>query len=104
MIKIGVYGSLKKGHYNNVMLKGKEPLEVKKIKGTMYRVSSYPVLMEYGDKEYDLEIYEVDKETYLRIFHMEIGAGYRAVEMEDYVVFYGLKDYNIEGLEEIDEY
>lgn len=77
MFKIAVYGSLKKGKYNHVMIKDSQFIGDDKIKGYMTLVYSYPQLLltEDGD-EHDIEVYLVDEPTYIRLHGMEIGAGY----------------------------
>lgn len=97
---IGVYGSLKKGQYNHPII-GKDPEFVTKIKGVMFRVSSYPVLFEevegFEPRQYDLEIYEVDYNTYKLIDSMEVGAGYVEKEIDidglNVSVYFGHPDY-----------
>lgn len=76
MKTIAVYGSLKRGKYNHSCLEGCEMVAQGKVKGTMYAVSSYPALVPEGDKEYDVEVYEVPTDTYNAIVGMELGAGY----------------------------
>lgn len=81
MKTIAVYGSLKKGRYNHSFLSEMKMIGTTTVKGTLYRVSSYPALVDEGENEYDAEVYEVDEYIYERIKRMEIGAGYKEVEV-----------------------
>jgi len=81
MTTIAVYGSLKKGKYNHSILEDQKFVGTTTVKGTLYRVSSYPALVEGGDTEYPSEVYEVEDEMYERIKKMELGAGYKEVEV-----------------------
>lgn len=87
MKKIAVYGSLKKGFYNYRESMG-EPIAHSTVFGAMFLAYSYPHLYSVDDsedehiREHPVEIYEVDDESYRGIHGMEIGAGYKAVEME----------------------
>lgn len=104
---IAVYGSLKKGKYNHVILSDQEFLGNTKLKGTLYRVSSYPALLDEGDKEYDAEIYRVSDRVYQSIRAMELGAGYKESEVDGNIVYYadtGLAELCKSRLEEIDTY
>jgi len=80
MRTIAVYGSLKAGKYNHGILEDALYLGTTTVKGTLYRVSSYPALIQEGENEYPAEIYEVDDRIYSYIHSMEIGAGYKEVE------------------------
>lgn len=102
MVKIAVYGSLKKGlHNHRVMGPSAKFLGKTMLEGTMYDVGGYPVLMQTkGEKpefEYEAEIYSVDKENYSNVYRMEINSGYRVEEVNTHQgnagVFYGDKDY-----------
>lgn len=76
MTTIAVYGSLKKGKYNHDILRESKHLGNSTIKGTLYRVSSYPALLKEGEDVYDVELYEVEDNVYQSIKMMELGAGY----------------------------
>lgn len=99
---IGVYGSLKKGKYNHPIIDS-EPVAKTKIKGVMFRVSSYPVLFEQSEGfepiEYDLEVYKLDPRTYNAVKGMELGAGYKekAIKVEgieeDVFIYVGQPQY-----------
>ena len=81
MKTIAVYGSLKAGRYNHGILKGSFYLGTTKVRGTLYLVSSYPALIEEGDNEYDAEVYEVPEDIYHSVRGMELGAGYKELEV-----------------------
>tara|TARA_R100001086_G_C11848217_1_gene261054 strand:+ start:38887 stop:39210 length:324 start_codon:yes stop_codon:yes gene_type:complete len=107
MIKVAVYGSLKRGKYNHRGMDGCKFLGETKLKGTLYRVSSYPALLEEGDNEYDAEIYEMTEEQYRPIHNMEIGAGYKVGRVDDNIVFYAdtrLAEHCKSRCEQIDSY
>lgn len=79
---IAVYGSLKMGRYNHPLIQGSQFLGESKIKGTMYSLGSYPALVEEGNKEYTVELYQVPTMTHERVRNMELGAGYKEKELE----------------------
>ena len=81
MKTIAVYGSLKKGKYNHLMIEDCVKVGDIKVRGTMYLVSSYPALIEEGDNEYDAEVYEVPEDIYHSVRGMELGAGYKELEV-----------------------
>lgn len=88
MKSIAVYGSLKKGRYNHTILEDQEFVGNTTVRGTLYRVSSYPALIEDGENEYEAEIYRVDERVYNYIRSMELGAGYKEVEINGNIVYY----------------
>jgi gamma-glutamylcyclotransferase (GGCT)/AIG2-like uncharacterized protein YtfP len=88
MKTIAVYGSLKAGKYNHGILEDSLYLGKTKVKGTLYRISSYPALIEEGDNLYDAEIYEVSDNVYEWIAGMEHGAGYKEVIVDGHIVYY----------------
>lgn len=79
MQTIAVYGSLKSGRYNNRILQDSELVGVGKVQGTLYRVSSYPALVEGGENFYDVELYKVNDVVYSHVRNMELGAGYKEI-------------------------
>ena len=81
MKTIAVYGSLKAGKYNHPILRECKMLGTTKVKGTLYRVGSYPAIIEEGDNLYDAEVYEVPDNIYNAVRSMELGAGYKEVEI-----------------------
>ena len=81
MHTIAVYGSLKKGKYNHSFLSDMKMIGTTTVRGTLYKVSSYPALVDEGENEYEAEVYEVDDYIYYMINRMEIGAGYKEVEI-----------------------
>lgn len=88
MKTIAVYGSLKKGRYNHPILQDSEHVKDIKITGTLYSLGSYPAIVEDGDNEYDAEVYEVSEDVYRRVRDMEIGAGYKEVDIDGAIVYY----------------
>lgn len=81
MKTIVVYGSLKNERYNHYLLEGCKLIGIVKVKGTLYKMGSYPALLEEGDIEYDAEVYEVPEDVYDRVQAMELGSGYREKEI-----------------------
>ena len=74
-MKIAVYGSLRRGQYNNMKSMGKK-LSTEKIKGfEMYSLGPYPCVTK-GNDEIIVEVYDVPLNVYEQINAMEIGAGY----------------------------
>lgn len=107
MKTIAVYGSLKAGKYNHGILEDSLYLDTTKVSGTLYRVSSYPALVDEGDNLYDAEIYEVSDNVYEWIAGMERGAGYKEVNVDGHIVYYAgdsLKNRCKENYEIISEY
>jgi gamma-glutamylcyclotransferase (GGCT)/AIG2-like uncharacterized protein YtfP len=107
--RITVYGSLKKGKYNNVLLKDSKFIGDTEVKGTLYSLGSYPALVNEGENAYPAEVYEVSDEVYERVSRMELGAGY--VEVADIknnsTVYYAgsrLAEYCHENAKQIDSY
>ena len=93
MNTIAVYGSLKKGLHNDWGTRDGKFLGIALTLGDMYSLGGYPVMMENGTKEYEIEVYEVSEEMYKQIHRMEIGAGYIAKEISTSrgkaTIFYG---------------
>jgi len=107
MKRIAVYGSLKEGKYNNFIIGDFDKVGTIQVTGTLYRVSSYPALLEEGDNSYAAEVYDVDEETYERVKRMEIGAGYKETTVNGCIVYYadeGLAQYCRENCEVINSY
>lgn len=107
MKTIAVYGSLKNGKYNHSILEGSKYLGSTKVTGTLYRVSSYPALIEEGNNEYDAEVYEVSDDVFYYIHSMELGAGYKEVIINGNIVYYAdeaLKQRCINQYEVIESY
>jgi hypothetical protein len=102
--KVAVYGSLKKGHYNHHWLEHCPLVRTGKIKGTMYSMGSYPMLMEEGNDEHDIEVYDVDEETFESIEQMEIGAGYKEKVVDGAIVFFGADDEYVKNKKVISKY
>lgn len=96
MIKIAVYGSLKRGKYNHPIIQDGVYCGETRLPGTLYSVSSYPALLDEGEGDCVAEIYEVSEVAHLRVRDMELGAGYVEKEVEGCVVYYAgeeLADY-----------
>jgi gamma-glutamylcyclotransferase (GGCT)/AIG2-like uncharacterized protein YtfP len=96
MNKVAVYGSLKKGKYNHPLIENCKFLGEAEVSGTLYRVSSYPALVQEGDARYPVEVYELDDRTYQAVKGMEVSAGYYegTIEFngEDVIVYYADND------------
>ena len=112
-----MYGSLKKGKYNHVLLEESEYLGDTEVVGTLYGVSSYPAIVAEGNNRYHAEIYRVDESTFNRIHSMELGAGYKEMTatvqgedgtvIDDAVVYYAddeLTEYCKKNKEVIEAY
>lgn len=102
-----MYGSLKSGRYNHPFMRYERYVGDTSVRGTLYIVSSYPALTEDGCNEYHAEIYEMTEEQYEPIRRMEIGAGYKEVEVDGCIVFYAdtaLAEYCKSNKDEILEY
>lgn len=82
MNTVAVYGSLKLGRYNHPLISDCKFLGESTIKGTMYSLGTYPALIEEGNDEHRVEIYELPDDIYLRVKRMEIGASYVEKEVE----------------------
>ena len=81
MQTIAVYGSLKRGKFNHPILADNATfLGETTLTGTLYRVSSYPALLDEGSNKYVAEVYNVPDDIADSIHRMEIGAGYKMVE------------------------
>lgn len=114
-MKVAVYGSLKKGAYNHDRFGLKDPIGHDTVFGSMFLEHSYPRLYdigviedEGGYKEYPVEIYDLDDETFNQIDGMESASGYykenRMFGEHEAVVFFSvatsgskstwLEDYN----------
>lgn len=93
MKTIAVYGSLKKGLGNDWGTRDGNFLGTAITLGDMHSLGGYPVLMEKGTKEYEIEVYEVSDQMYSQIHNMEIGAGYVTKEINTSrgiaTIFYG---------------
>lgn len=106
-MKIAVYGSLKKGKYNHDLLGDAKFLGDIKVKGTLYLVSTYPVLLQ-GENEYDAEVYDVPEHNFNTVSRMEVMAGYVptivSTEYGDVIVYYGGDYYKANELKQIEKY
>jgi len=93
---ICVYGSLRKGAYNFnrfVEIFGEDNikyLKTKEITGfKLYSLGPYPGIKQ-TDNESDkltIDLLHVTNEVYDAIYNMEIGAGYKAVETPDGIIY-----------------
>lgn len=107
MKTIAVYGSLKKDRYNHGLLEEEKYLGNTTVRGTLYRISSYPALISEGDNEYDAELYQVSDDVYQAVKSMELGAGYKEVEVDGAIVYYAdttLRNFCVENCKEIESY
>lgn len=102
MQKIATFGSLKEGAYNHSRFGLGAPVAKSSIRGAMYQCFTYPHLyreeVSEADKvrDHEVEIFEVDDETYAMICSMELGSGYQIVKQEleghDVTIFYSEDD------------
>lgn len=78
-IRMAVYGTLRRGHYNHDRFPGgvTEVVEGARIPGALY-VSGLPYLDAYAEDSVvcDILTYDADSDAYKSVCHMEIGAGY----------------------------
>lgn len=74
---IAVYGTLRKGDYNDSYLRGYKPLSTERVDGfEMYNLGgSYPYIARGADS-ITVEVYDVPEEVFVPIERMERGAGY----------------------------
>jgi gamma-glutamylcyclotransferase (GGCT)/AIG2-like uncharacterized protein YtfP len=82
---IGVYGTLKKNHYNHPLISRSNGRFVKTVKIPYYKMYSlgyYPILIpsQSQDDRVLVEIYDVSEEAYKRMRAMELGAGYVEID------------------------
>jgi len=83
VVRLAVFGSLKKGFFNHGILKDCPKVDEGTVRGAMYLCYSYPHLYREEAKldpalyrDHGVEIYEVPQNTFQRIEAMERGAGY----------------------------
>jgi gamma-glutamylcyclotransferase (GGCT)/AIG2-like uncharacterized protein YtfP len=90
MVKLYVYGSLRKGGYNFDRFKNGNNLNYIKtevIKGwSLYSFGSYPAIIP-GENSLTVDIVEADKDTYRNIVNMELGANYKIDTVNGYPIF-----------------
>ncbi|BAA29921.1 gamma-glutamylcyclotransferase family protein [Pyrococcus horikoshii] len=79
-VRIAVYGTLRKGKPLHWYLKGAKFLGEDWIEGYQLYFEYLPYAVK-GKGKLKVEVYEVDKETFERINEIEIGTGYRLVEV-----------------------
>lgn len=62
-MKVFVYGSLKRGHYNHYLIKDQKFLREAKTKKefSLYDLGSFPAMVENGSSSIVGEVYQVDK-------------------------------------------
>jgi gamma-glutamylcyclotransferase (GGCT)/AIG2-like uncharacterized protein YtfP len=86
---IGVYGSLKEGHYNHIdqWFKNAKKLSTIRLKGyDIYDLGFYPVIVPNREDKIGVvvEIWDISNSAYFQIRAMELGAGYREItELQD---------------------
>jgi gamma-glutamylcyclotransferase (GGCT)/AIG2-like uncharacterized protein YtfP len=94
-MKLFVYGTLKKGHYNHRILERSKFIRKDHIPGyTLYDTGHYPVAIksEIASHFIEGEIYEIDHETWSIVNEMERYAGYKTAVYCD-VIFFEFKDW-----------
>lgn len=71
--KVVVYGTLKQGFGNHRLLANSKYLGVHTIPDgyTMYSLGGFPAIVEGGDRPVVAEVYEVDRETLIRLDGLE---------------------------------
>ena len=71
--KVAVYGSLRKGLHNHVLLEDSDYLGLDKLQGeyTLLDLGSFPGLILQGDTDITIEVYEVDEETFQNLDWLE---------------------------------
>ena len=82
--EIWVYGSLRKGEFNNYLLKNSEYIGKGIVEGfKMYSLGSYPFVYQTNNKDDTIVVegYKTDIETYNLIERMERLAGYTKVDV-----------------------
>jgi len=98
-IKIFVYGTLKRGHYNHgrcgldgagVSFIGQEYIDGY----TLYRRYNLPYAVKEKGKRIKGEVYEVPFDVYDQIYWMEVGAGYYVEEVNG-IRFFAHERYNM---------
>lgn len=84
-VLIFVYGSLRTGEYNNDLLIRSTKLCDASIRGfDLYSLGVYPAIIPSSDLNHLVygEVFRADPGEFLRIDRMELGAGYKAVQVE----------------------
>ena len=82
--EIWVYGSLRKGEYNNYLLKNSKYIGKGIVKGfKMYSLGSYPFVYQTNNKDDTIVVegYKIDIEIYDLIEKMEKSSGYTKVDV-----------------------
>ncbi len=94
-MKLLVYGTLLKGHYNHRLLKDSKFLYKYQIPGyTLYTTGAYPVAIRTEKESQYItgEVYEIDHLTWGVVENMERYAGYKSV-MYKGITFFEYKDW-----------
>ena len=70
---VAVYGSLRQGFGNNMLLRNSEYLSTEVLEGeyTMLDLGAFPGVILEGDTPITVEIYSVDDATFLDLDHLE---------------------------------
>jgi len=92
MIKVFVYGTLKKGGLNHFIINrdpsnnfiGKDTI----VDYTLYGSGLIPFAIKSPGKYIQGEVYKVSMETFSYIERLELGAGYQREVTEDGIIFY----------------
>lgn len=104
-MKIAVYGTLKRGHHNNVILSHAQFLEERVLKGFKLLDSGFPVAVPCKKSSIKIEIFEFDDEATLqRLDRLEAeGRMYIRTKVDDFQIYVGNPPYwrNFERMEEI---
>lgn len=71
---VAVYGTLREGNGNHVLLEHEEKLSTERVSGfKMYSLGGFPAILPTGNEEdrVTIEVYEVDDETLARLDRLE---------------------------------
>lgn len=105
---IGTYGTLKRGHHNNVILMHADFLEERVIKGFKLLDSGFPVAVPCEKSSIKIEIFDIhdDQACLQRLDRLESeGRMYIRTKVDDFEMYVGNPPYwgNFERLEEIQQ-
>lgn len=105
-MKIAVYGTLKRGHHNNVILMNAQFLEERIVKGYKLLDSGFPVAMPCDTSSIKVEIFDIgdDEITLMRLDRLEAeGRMYIRTKIDDFQMYVGNPPYWQHPMEEIQQ-
>jgi len=87
-VKVIVYGSLKSGFFNDKLItynKNNKYISACTIPGfTLYTNNgAYPYAVRDESGKIRGEVYELTEQTYMQIYYMEYGAGYKEITLDN---------------------